>query len=195
MLSRAVEDADPLPAPPGVDRRDAGEAWLAEGADRGQRVVEPVAGPDQDQSVRVEVGRHSQRQLGVGVVLVGVVALDRGVAGAPTRGPAALIESRSPTNPAGASPAARAWSSAPSAAITTASRGCAAPRRGRDRIGSGDDDHGLVHGASLRRHYPDQVLGSVAATTLSARRIPRAPRIDRLLIPYSRCRRRSAGGT
>ena len=47
--------------------------------------------------------------------------------------------------------------------------------RGRDRIRPGDDDHGFVHDVSLRRHYPDQVLGSVAATTLSARRTSELP--------------------
>jgi len=47
--------------------------------------------------------------------------------------------------------------------------------RWHDRIRPGDDDHGFVHVASLRRHYPDQVLGSVAAATLSARRTSELP--------------------
>jgi hypothetical protein len=42
---------------------------------------------------------------------------------------------------------------------------------------------------SLRRHYPDQVDGSVAAATLSARRIVRAPRGVMCSEPYraTRC--------
>ena len=82
--------------------------------------------------------------------------------------PMAETESRSPTSTDGSRPAARAWSSPPSAATSTASAGTAPTARASSGAAPVMTTTVTAIGQFLRRHYPVQVLGSAAAATLSA---------------------------
>ena len=94
--------------------------------------------------------------------------------------PIAEIESRSPTRTLGSSPAARAWSRPPSAAMIAASRGTAATARAIERRCAGDHHDRVV----LMRCIPPPALpgsgsrvggGSHPLSPL----VPRAPRVGR----------------
>jgi len=78
-LAWTVQDVDMLLAPPRIDHRYRCQLGKAEGAERGKRVVEPVAAADHGQPSGHHVGNKPKCKFGVGVVLVCWVARDRGV--------------------------------------------------------------------------------------------------------------------
>ena len=179
--ARAVDDVQLVAAPPRLERADRRRA-PARRARRGRRR-------------RGRGGRPGRRRAGSAAVdsvaawamasSVSVAALSTGwrttsACSDAHASPIAEIESRSPTSTSGSSPAARAWSSPPSAAMTTASRGIGRDGAPVERRGAGDRRRPSVTSAGswtrfLRRHYPVQVLGSAAAATLSAHRSRELP--------------------
>ena len=146
-------------------------ASAAEGAEGGDGVVETIAAAgDEDDAFGVHRRGARQRQLGVGRRLVGRVALDRDVRRRPVE-PGGVTRSR------GRRPARRDQSGGAGmveAAVGGDDRGRRRQRQhgdGIERRAAGRHHHGVACSFGhrfLRRHYPDQVLGSAAAATLSA---------------------------